>query len=179
MQDQGCPWSVSSQASWVLAVILKSIADFPSCKFYNYLWWSRSIETGNRMRNWDIHIAHGHQLVLRRLHTRELLVRGYSWDFEAITSDVVSQLFFLHVSFVRNLPRLIKVFPEAFDNVTLVIKRDKASQLWGRYWLKRSSYLFDRNDTVVRKSSWVLRIFSISSFRGAISCLRSSLIFPL
>ena len=44
-------------------------------------------------------------------------------------SDVVSQLFFLQVSFVRNLPRLINVFPEAFDNVTLVIKHDKACQL--------------------------------------------------
>ena len=167
MQDQGCPWSVSSHASWVLAVIVKSITDFPSCKFYNYLWWSRSIETGNRMRNWDVHIANGHVNGVSNLSydafTWELLVRGYSWDFEAVTLDVLSQLFCLHVCFVRNLPRLIKVFPEAFDNVTLVIKYDKACQLRNPYWLKRSSYLFDRNGTVVCKSSWVLLIFSISS----------------
>ena len=164
----------------LLMVIVKSIANFPSCKFYNYLWWSRSIETGNRMRNWDIHIAHGHvNGVSNRSYdavTRELLFRGYSWDFEAITSDVLSQLLCLHVCFVRSLPRLIKVFPGAFDNVSLVIKHDKACQLRGRYWLKRSSYLFDSNDTVVCKWSWVLLIFSNSSFSGAISSLRSSLI---
>ena len=68
------------------------------------------------------------------------------------------------------------LFHALWNNVTLVIKHDKACQLRGRYWLKRSSYLFDSNDTVVCKSSCVLLIFSISSFSGAISCLRSSLI---
>ena len=44
----------------------------------------------------------------------------------------------IYISYLnRNLPRLIKVFPEAFDDVTLVIKHDKACQLRGRYLLKK------------------------------------------
>ena len=44
----------------------------------------------------------------------------------------------IYISYLnRNLPRLIKVFPEAFDDATLVIKHDKACQLRGRYLLKK------------------------------------------
>lgn len=36
------------------------ITNFRSCKFNNYFRWCRSIEAGNRVRNWNIRIAYCH-----------------------------------------------------------------------------------------------------------------------
>ena len=66
----------------------------------------------------------------------------------------------IYISYLnRNLPRLIKVFPEAFDDATLVIKHDKACQLRGRYLLKKR----DRRHQVACENSCFSSLFAARS----------------